>query len=576
MQKTFPYFFIGFIIFLTLFSCANQGTLTGGKEDKTAPIVNSEKSTPNYQTNFKKQTIEFAFDEWVQLKDVFKQVVVSPPLRENFDVSLKRKSVLFKFHEDEVLRENATYTINFGSSVQDLTERNPVEDLRFVFSTGDVIDSLEVSGNVVDAFDKEPIEGVLVMLYDNLSDTVVRKDKPFYFGKTDEDGNFIIKNVRADTFKTFALIDGNSNYLFDNESEKIGFLSEPVVLTDSTELTLELQMFEQEPKLQLQGEDKKKYGRIGFGFNRKPNDGETKITSQDVGQKSYLQNVKDSLVLWYDVPQDTSWRVYVQTDTLTPDTIKIPKLSRSKFFKNKKFELARASAKMSVHPTKPFSIAFKYPLGNIDTSLISILVDTLLQKVTPSVNIDSNDRTQLLIQYPFKEKTPYQLEFLPNAITDLFGSKNDSIIQILETKPKTDYGDLTLTVIDMQVDKSYVLELLDKSDAVIETIPMSGDTIFKKVFKTIETGKYSVRMIIDNNGNEKWDTGNYDNNSQPEPLFTRTLEEVRAGWEVDATVSADEKAKVKIEDDKDEDDEDTESPPVRPKSDVPKPGGGKN
>jgi len=283
-------------------------------------------------------------------------------------------------------------------------------------------------------------------------------------------------------------------------------------------------------------------------------------------------------VLWYDVPQDTSWRVYVQTDTLTPDTIKIPKLSRSKFFKNKKFKLVKAASpnsKISVHPTKPFSIALKYPIESIDTSLISILVDTLLQKVTPSINIDSNDKTQLLIQYNFKEKTPYQIEFLPNAITDLFGSQNDSIIQIIDVKPKTDYGDLTLTVIDMQIDKSYVLELLDKSDVVIETIPMSGDTIYKQVFKTIETGKYSVRIIIDNNGNGKWDTGNYDNNSQPEPLFTRTLEEVRAGWEVDATISADEKVKAKIEDD-DEDDEDTDSPTERPKSNVPKPGRGKN
>ena len=571
MQKTFPYFFIGFIIFLTLFSCANQGTLTGGKKDTTPPALDSLNSTPNYQTNFKKQTIELSFDEWLELKDVFKQVVVSPPLRENFDVSLKKKTVRFKFHEDEVLRENATYTINFGSCVQDLAERNPVEDLRFVFSTGDFIDSLEVSGNVVDAFNKEPLEDVLVMLYDNLSDTIVRKDKPFYFGKTDEDGNFIIKNVRADTFKTFALIDGNSNYLFDNSSEKIGFLSEPIVVTDSTKLKVELQIFQEESKLQFQGEDKKKYGRIAFGFNRKPNEGESNITFQDIGQRSYLQNVKDSVVLWYDVPQDTSWRVYVQTDTLAPDTIKIPKISRSKYFENKKFELARATGPISVHPIKPFSIAFKYPIGNIDTSLISILVDTLLQKVTPAINIDSNDRTQLLIQFNFKEKTPYQIEFLPNAITDLFGSKNDSIIQVLEVKPKTDYGDLTLTVEDMQVDKNYVLELLDKNETAIETIPMSGDTIFKKDFKTIETGKYSIRMIIDNNGNGKWDTGNYDNNSQPEPLFTRPLEEVRAGWEVLATISADEKVKAKVE---------NENPPPpsseRPKSNTPKTGKGGN
>ena len=243
MQKYFSSFFITTVLLLTLIGCANQGTLSGGKKDTTPPIIDSLKSTSNYQTNFKKQTIELTFNEWLQLNDVFKQVVVSPPLREKFDVSLKKKTVRFEFDEKEILRENATYTINFGTAVQDLTERNPVEDLRFVFSTGDFIDSLEVTGQVVEAFDKKPVKDVLVMLYDNLSDTVVRKEKPFYFAKTDEGGNFSIKNVRADTFKVFALIDGNANYLFDNVSEKIGFLKEPIVVTDSTKVDLTLQMF---------------------------------------------------------------------------------------------------------------------------------------------------------------------------------------------------------------------------------------------------------------------------------------------------------------------------------------------
>ncbi len=545
MRKYLSSFFIPTIIFLTLIGCANQGTLTGGKKDTIPPIIDNSKSTANYQTNFKKQTIELTFNEWLQLNDVFKQVVVSPPLRETFDVSLKKKTVRFEFEDDEVLRENATYTINFGTAVQDLTERNPVEDLRFVFSTGAFIDSLEVTGQVVDAFDKKPTKDVLVMLYDNLADTVVRKEKPFYFAKTDEGGNFSIKNVRADTFKVFALIDGNANYLFDNEKEKIGFLKEPIVVTDSTKVDLTLQIFQEEPKLKLQGEEKKKYGRIAFGFNRKPQEQEYQLTFENVGQRTYLQTPKDSVVLWYDLPQDTSWNVFITRDTFSPDTIKIPKLSRATFFQKNKLAPAKEitpRSKLEVRANKNFAILFNHPLENIDTNFVAILADTTFQRVVPTIEIDSTDQRKLLIQYPFKEKTPYQLKLLPGALTDLYGLQNDTIYQTLDVKTANNFGDMTLTVVDMQPDKNYVIELLDKTNTLVEIIPMSGDTIFKKIFKSIPTGNYSVRMIQDTNGNGRWDTGNYDNLSQPELLFTRELEELRAGWELDATVSADEKA----------------------------------
>jgi len=566
MRNIFQTFFLALLLYLTLIGCANQGQLTGGKKDTTPPILNESKSTPNYQTNFEKQTINLTFDEWLQLNDVFKQVVVSPPLEGKLDVSLKKKTVQVKFEDDEVLRENATYTINFGTSVQDLTERNPVEDLRFVFSTGDFIDSLEVKGKVVDALDKKPVKDVLVMLYDNLADTVVRKEKPFYFGKTDADGNFIIKNVRADTFKTFALIDGNSNYLFDNDTEKIGFSNEPVIVTDTTEVALQLQIFQEEPKLQLKGEEVKKYGRLAFSFSRKPLAEEVQLTFNNVGQRTYLHTPKDSVILWYDVPQDTSWRVYVSTDTSSTDTIKIPKVSRSKFLKDKKLELAKTlppNTKTEVNPKKPVKIEFKHPLEKFDTSLIVLLADTLLQKVSAQVEIDSTDKRILLVNHRFKEKTPYQLQLLPNAATDLFGLQNDTITMNLDIKAKNEFGDLTLKFIDLKTDKSYVLELLDKNNKLVESIPISGDTIFKKTYQTIETGVYAVRIIQDNNANGKWDTGNYDNKSQPEPLFTRKLEEVRAGWEVDATVSADEKIAPKKND--------GPAPPNIPQSDKGKP-----
>jgi hypothetical protein len=194
--------------------CANIGSLNGGAKDVTPPRVLTARSTPNFQTNFKKQPIKLVFDEYIKLDDVFKQVVISPPLDESPEVvSNDSRSVILTFGKDVVLRENATYTINFGSAVKDLNEGNIAQNLRFVFSTGDHIDSLTVVGRIVDAVSGQPVDGALLMLYDNFSDTIVRKKKPFYFGRTEKDGIARIENVREGSFKAFALVDKDQNHV---------------------------------------------------------------------------------------------------------------------------------------------------------------------------------------------------------------------------------------------------------------------------------------------------------------------------------------------------------------------------
>ena len=208
-------------------ACANVGTGPGGgPKDEKPPVLQTDQSTPNLQTNFKKQDINLVFDEYVEVKNIFDEVIISPPLQKRWKLSQKLKTVTFEFDKDEVLREDATYTINFGAAVQDYTAGNKVPDLRFVFSTGDFIDSMEVSGRITNALTGAAEKDVLLMLYDNLSDTVVRKERPFYFARNDGKGNYTIKNVKTDTFKVFAIKDEGQQYLFDQETEAIGFPSE--------------------------------------------------------------------------------------------------------------------------------------------------------------------------------------------------------------------------------------------------------------------------------------------------------------------------------------------------------------
>ncbi len=156
-----------------------------------------------FQHAFSQRRIELVFDEWVTLSDVGTQVVVSPTLLKRPEVKLKGKKVVVELPEEDTLRPNTTYTINFGTAVKDLHEGNPAENLRFVFSTGDYLDSLTVNGSVVDAFTGDPVEKVSVMLYENLGDSVPRKERPYYFARTNKTGQFSIQNVRPGRFKAW-------------------------------------------------------------------------------------------------------------------------------------------------------------------------------------------------------------------------------------------------------------------------------------------------------------------------------------------------------------------------------------
>ncbi len=229
-SKRFKFGFIVFIfIAFFLTNCANPIPPTGGPKDERPPQLDTLNSTRNMQTRFEKKDIVLAFDEWVELKDAFNQVIVSPPLEFRPTIERKKKTIQFKFDERETLRDSATYVINFGEAIKDLTEGN-VAPIVFVFSTGDYIDSLSVEGTIVDAYTGEPVKDVLFMLYENLADSVFKTERPFYFARTDETGKFIVNNIKAGTFKATALVDKNLNYRFDNEAEQIAFLDSTIAI----------------------------------------------------------------------------------------------------------------------------------------------------------------------------------------------------------------------------------------------------------------------------------------------------------------------------------------------------------
>ncbi len=522
------------ILALALCRCANPGAPKGGPKDKRPPQVVQEASTPNYQTNFEKQPIELAFDEWVKTDDVFNQIVVSPPLEYRYEVSIKRRTIIFEFDERETLRDSATYTINFGTAVQDITENNPAENLRFVFSTGPYLDSLSVRGKIVDARTYKPVEGALFMLYENTADSVVRTERPFYFARTGEEGLFTIENVKADTFKGFALLDNNLNYLFDQVQEPIGFPDSLIVVAEGETPALSIRLFTEAQNLRLLSADDERYGKVRLAFNKPPPD--TIFSYQDVGHRELLYEIRpDTTVVWYDLPAEKDWAIYLQQDTLLQDTVEVKANGRDAFLETAELQVLRAPNK--IKPGGSYRMTFNHPLAAFDTAQLKLSQDTSRTLVQAAYRIDSSGGNRsLLVDYNWKAGLPYQLELLPAALRDLYELENDTLVQSFDIGRPKEYGNLFVTIDSLSPAESYVIEVMD-GESTLETYSVSGRASYKIELTALKPGNYGLRLVEDRNGNGRWDSGRYSLYRQPEPIYDYPMERLRANWDLETTIA---------------------------------------
>jgi len=259
MKSTLCLFTAILILMLLLQGCAKVGTPTGGPTDITPPkYVDGEPE--NRSTGFNGKEIAFRFDEFIQFKDLTKELLVSPPMKVKPDIRLKDKTVRIQLKNELV--PNTTYTINFGNSISDLNENNPLADFEFVFSTGDQIDSLSVAGRAVNAFDHKPLKDqeIMVMLYNNLADSAPLLEIPRYIGRANMDGLFTINNIHPDTCRLIALNDANGNLKYDPGEESIAFLDSFLIINAAT--VKPMTFIKDTIKV---GKDKKREERSGSG-----------------------------------------------------------------------------------------------------------------------------------------------------------------------------------------------------------------------------------------------------------------------------------------------------------------------
>lgn len=529
MKKVFSFLAVTFVC-VSFFQCAKQGTPTGGKVDSIPPRF-VRASPENFTTNFDAEEIKIFFNEFVKLEKPTEQIIISPPMDPKPDITpLGFASKDIKIQITDTLQENTTYVINFGQSIVDHNEGNPLPFFKYVFSTGSYIDSLSISGTVEDALLKEADPYISVMLYEvneEYSDSLIFNEPPRYITNTlDSLRTFELTNLKEGTYQLVALQDLNSNYRYNPGREKIAFLGEPITIpTDTTfNLTLfrEQLSFKPERPKQISGQ------KLLIGYSGKPSPDSLQfypLSSVPENFEYTLTKVaeKDSLHFWYKPKLEIDSLILELKSPVGTDTL----ITRLK-------EMPIDSLIVSTEPsgTLEFNKNFRFTANTTITEsneqLISVLdKDSIAVPFTSELNKWQNT---LQLNFEVRENQTYYISGMPGAITDFFGATNDTIKKTVRTTALADYGNITL---NLQNVKSYpvIVQLTDEKGVVKYEKYSSGEESVRFGFLT--PGTYLIRLIYDRNENGVWDTGSYLEKREPEKIIYYPVPvEVRPNWDV--------------------------------------------
>lgn len=577
-------FFLGLV-----FSCAEPRAPEGGPQDKQPPRIHSKKySTPNPSVNFRDNRIILTFDEWVKLQAAYTQVVISPPLEKRPEIKIRNKSVVVEWKE--ALKDSTTYIINFGDAVKDITEGNIVPNLKMIFSTGPYLDSLSCSGQIVDAETRAPKEEVWVMLYQNLADSMPKKQKPFYFTKTDKQGNFKLEYIRKGRYRIFALEDKNRDYKYNQNNESIAFLDSSFQINDTIQPVFRLRMFQEREATKVLSAKLDHYGALKVTLNNNVQTlNNIQLLDAPDDFKTWIEQGNDTLRLWFDgtLPDTGKLSFVLQNEgEELKDTIQVKATNRSEFIdkasdliwhqKSEKTETRgikpsrgagsallplQDTAVISQHPFEAMKLYFSRAIVGVDTSLIILLKDTSVSVVrlditetvdslTQDVQLDTVFKTvqqdtflpvtspfitiqnHLELAYLWKIDAKYKLMILPEGVIDYLGLMNqDTLSRIYTINKKDNYGTVTVVISGADSSLQYVVQLLDSKNNLVQENIVQDSTQITFVYENIPTNTYLVRVVHDELPNGRWDVGSYDQNRQAELTTTTKPINLKPGWE---------------------------------------------
>ena len=533
-MKYFLKFFLFSILILTFTNCAKTGRPEGGPKDEEAPLFVTSK--PPYESiGFDKKEIKLYFNEYIKLKDLNKQLIVSPPLKNPLLVTPQGTASKFlNIKILDTLSENTTYIINFGNAIEDNNESNKLESFKYVFSTGKYIDSLTSNGSIKDAYLENPPKNTNVLLYridSSFTDSIVFKRKPNYVTSTLDTSEFNLTNLKEGKYLMIALKESTNDYIFNPKVDKIGFYKDTIILPKDSIIKKPLILFKENQSYNFKRGKEISKGKIAFGYEGDIKNLQIKIISEvpkEFKSISKFEKDKDTLNYWFK-PIEADSLNFIVSNNKTIDTVTVK-------LRKKKIDTLtfKSSTGRTLHLRDTFFIKTNNPIVRIDTSKITFTdKDTLKVKYSSFLSKKENK-----IGFVFK-KTPeqnYSLGALPSAFTDIFEQENDSLNYNFITKELEDYGRITMNIVN-KTSSNLIIELLagkDK-DELIERRFINGSK--NLIFDLLEPKTYYFRAIIDDNKNNKWDTGNYLLKVQPEKIIYYSEElKVRANYYLDGNV----------------------------------------
>ncbi|MDU1891913.1 MAG: Ig-like domain-containing protein [Dysgonomonas sp.] len=567
LKKYTVLFFVFSSIALLIVSCANMASPSGGDYDFDPPKIVRTSPAMN-ATQVKKGKITLEFDENVVIKKPSENVIITPPQQSFPVIQTVNKRITVELRDS--LIPNTTYTIDFTNSIVDNNEENPLENYSFSFSTGDVVDSLSISGKVLSADNLEPVKGMYVGLHSNLNDTAFTRTKFERISRTDETGGFTIRGVAPGTYKLYALDDTNRDYKYDNPAEAIAFMDaliepsseqasrEDTIYVDTEKKVVDtvktvaftrflpdniiLRSFKSDFQRQYLQKNERTGNKLNLYFgaptqmpimeplNFEP-DADWAILEKTAKNDTLTYWVKDQNVMQTDT---LAFRItYIRTDTLNQsipytDTIRFVDRTRKKTEKEEKkkkdkkdeekeeitFLDIKNNLSSSWDTHKSIFLEFSEPVTDPLSGKIKIeqMRDSVYHDISFQMEVDSLNPRKVTIKNKWGYGNEYRVSIDSAAIHSMYGLWNNKLEQKFKVKGEDEYGQLAILVGGLDSIPSF-MELLDKSDKPIRKARVIDNIA---VFKDLAPGSYYARIVLDANNNGVWDTGDYEKKIQPE------------------------------------------------------------
>lgn len=543
MRKSFKYLALSIFVLLLFNRCAQIANLTGGPKDVSPPKLIEAQPALN-STLFSSDLIVLSFDEFVQLKDLSNQLIVSPRIKSNVEISAEGKKIEIKLKKEE-LKPNTTYRIFIGKAIADMTESNSIENFEYVFSTGEKLDTLELSGTISDAFNNMPLGGMIIGLYsaEQTNDSVAYKEKADYFARSADNGQFLIKNLPAKNFKVFGISDINKNGKYDGESEKLAFLSNTVRLKSDT--GIQLKLFQEEAsKVFVKKIIVPANGLFQIILNKPSLASLETLYPLEKQMVSVASEGKKTDTLWvyYKNNPDTLKMILSVKSSNLIDTLDLvaskKKVNRQKI---KNYHLNTSNDKLPLDGKLKLIFPGWMDTTRFDSSRLRLTIKSDSSMANQALRGRWTSITTFELDNKLKEGQEYSLKIDTAAFTDINQLFNDSMIFHFAVHSKSDFGKVRIKL-KANKKQAYLIQLLNEQNVVAKEqfieFSLSSSNAADIDFTDVLPGSYQVKIIFDTNANHKWDSGDMILKKLPEEVIINSKQlKVLADWEIEEEIS---------------------------------------